>query len=60
MTVKEIFKPIMPNNNVEIIDQKTCYRYWSGNGKDIPLRFSAYEVKHIYNSGSELVIAIIV
>ena len=60
MTVKEIFKPIMLNDNVEIIDQKNYYRYWSGKGKDIPLRYSDYEVNHIYNRGSELVIAIIV
>lgn len=60
MTVKEIFKPIMLNDNVEIIDQKNYYRQWHGKGKDIPLRYSDYEVKHIYNSGSELVIAIIV
>ena len=60
MTVKEIFKPIMINDNVEIIDQKNCYRYWSGKGKDIPLRYCDYEVKHIYTSGSELEIAIIV
>lgn len=39
MTVKEIFKPIMLNDNVEIIDQKNYYRYWSGKGKDIPLRY---------------------
>lgn len=58
MTVKEIFKPIMKNDNVEIIDQKN-YRYWSGKGKDIPLRYCDYEVNNIYNSGSELVIAII-
>lgn len=58
MTVKEIFKLIMLNDNVEIIDQKNYYRYWSGEGKHIPLRYSDYEVKHIYNSGSELVIAI--
>lgn len=50
MTVKEIFKPIMLNDNVEIIDQKNYYRYWSGKGKDIPLRYCDYEVKHIYNS----------
>lgn len=40
MTVKEIFKPIMLNDNVEIIAQKNYYRYWSGKGKDIPLRYS--------------------
>lgn len=60
MTVKEIFKPIMLNDNVVIIDQKNYYRYWNGKGKDIPLRYGDYEVKHIYNSVSELVIAIIV
>lgn len=60
MTVKEIFKHIMINDNVEIIDQKNYYRYWGGKGKDIPLRYSDYEVKHIYNSDNELVIAIIV
>lgn len=60
MTVKEIFKPIMINDNVEIIDQKNYYSYWCGKGKDIPLRYCDYEVKHIYNSDSNLVIAIIV
>ena len=60
MTVKEIFKQIMINDNVEIIDQKNYYRYWSGQGKDIPLRYCDYEVKHIYTDNSELVIAIIV
>lgn len=65
MTVKEIFKQIMINDNVEIIDQKNYYRYWSGQGKDIPLRYCDYEVKHIYsgtndNGDSEIVIAIIV
>lgn len=58
MTVKEIFKPNMLNDNVEIIDQKNYYRYWSGKGKDIPLRYCDYEVKHNYNRGSEHVIAI--
>lgn len=60
MTVKDIFKAIKPNDNVEIIDHKNYYRYWYGKGKDIPLRYSDYEVKHIYNRGSELVTAIIV
>ena len=62
MTVKEIFKLIMLNDNVEIIDQKNYYRYWCGSGKDIPLRYGNYEVKHIFSEGcdSELVIAIIV
>lgn len=39
MTVKEIFKPIMINDSVSIIDHKNYYRYWSGQGKDIPLRY---------------------
>lgn len=60
MTVKEIFKPIMLNDNVAIIDQKNYYRYWCGKGKDIPLRYCDYEVKHIYPNANELVIAIIV
>lgn len=52
----------MINDNVEIIDQKNYYKYWSGKGKDIPLRYGNYEVKHIYSEGydSGLVIAIIV
>ena len=64
MTVKEIFKPIMMNDNVAIIDQKNYFKYWCGKGKDIPLRYCDYEVKHIYgepayNDDSWLVIAII-
>ena len=35
MTVKEIFRPIMLNDNVAIIDQKNYYKYWSGQGKDM-------------------------
>lgn len=65
MTVKEIFKPIMLNDNVAIIDQTNYYKYWSGQGKDIPLRYGDYEVKHIYSESSDyddscLVIAITV
>lgn len=65
MTVKEIFRPIMLNDNVAIIDQKNYFKYWSGQGKDIPMRYCDYEVKHIYsesrdNDDSWLVIAIIV
>lgn len=65
MTVKEIYKPIMINDNVEIIDQKNYFRQWTGHGKDIPIRYCDYEVKHIYtdtddNGDNELVIAIIV
>lgn len=44
--VKEIFKPIMLNDNVVIIDQKNYYRNWYGKG-NIPLRYCDYEVKHI-------------
>lgn len=65
MKVKEIFRLIMLNDNVSIIDHKNYYRYWSGQGKDIPLRYCNYEVKHIYSElqsdgDVELVIAIIV
>lgn len=65
MTVKEIFKHIMLNDNVEIIDQKNYFRCWSGHGKDIPLRYCDSVVKHIYggssdNGDSEIVISIIV
>lgn len=65
MTVKEIFKPIKLNDNVAIIDQKNYFKYWGGEGKDIPLRYCDYEVVHIYsepldNGGAELVIEIIV
>lgn len=64
MTVKEIFKLIMMNDNVAIIDQKNHFKYWCGKGKDIPLRYCDYEVKHIYaepayNDDSWLVIAIL-
>lgn len=34
-TVKEIFKPIMLNDNVAIIDQTNYYKYWMGQGKDM-------------------------
>lgn len=65
MKVKEIFRLIMINDNVSIIDHKNHFGYWSGKGKDIPLRYCNYEVKHIYselqsNGDVELVIAIIV
>lgn len=64
MTVKEIFKYIMLNDNVEIIDQKSHFRYWSGQGKEIPLRYCDSEVKHIYSKAhdygdSEIVLSII-
>lgn len=60
MTVKEIYELIKLIDHVEIIDQKNYDRCWGGKGKDIPLRYCDYEVKHIYNRGCELVIAIIV
>lgn len=63
MTVKEIFKLIMLNDNVTIIDHKREIKYWSGRGKDIPLRYCNNEVKRIYseplyNDDSEIIIAI--
>ena len=64
MTVKDIFKLIMLNDNVTIIDNKRHFKYWSGRGKDIPLRYSNNEVKHIYSEplynddASEFIIAI--
>lgn len=64
MTVKRIFKLIKLNDNVAIIGHKTQIKYWSGRGKDIPLRYSNNEVKHIYSEplynddASEIIIAI--
>lgn len=64
MTVNEIFKLIMLNDNVTIIDHKRHFRYWSGRGKDIPLRYGNNEVKNIYSEplyngdASEFIIAI--
>ena len=63
MTVKEIFRLIMLNDNVSIINQKNYFKNWSGQGKELPLRYCDYEVKHIYselrsNGDAELVIAI--
>lgn len=65
MTVKEIFKPIMLNDNVSIIDQKIIIIIGRVKEKNIPLRYCDYEVKHIYsepldNGDSKIVIAIIV
>lgn len=65
MTVKEIPNQTTLNDKVEIIDQKKYIRYWSGQGKDIPLRYYDYEVKHIYSrtyeyGNTENVISIIV
>ena len=49
MTVKEIFKFIHSNDNVSIIDKKDNFNSWSGDGKDIPLRYCDCEVKLIYS-----------
>lgn len=49
MTVKEIFKYVMLNDIVEIIDHKNHSRYWCGHGTDIPLRYCDSEVKQIYS-----------
>lgn len=49
MTVKEIFKLIHLNDNVSIIDKKDTFNSWSGDGKNIPLRFCDCEVKAIYS-----------
>lgn len=63
MTVKEIFKLIYPNNIVSIIDKKDFFNSWSGDGNNIPLRYSECKVKHIYselldNGDSGLIITI--
>lgn len=49
MTVKEIFKLIDLNDNVSIIDKKDILNTWSGDGKDIPLRYCDCEVKAIHS-----------
>lgn len=64
MTVKEIFKVIHLNDNVSIIDRKDTFNSWSGEGKNIPLRYCDCEVKDIYSEpldydDSGLVITII-
>lgn len=59
ITLKEIFRSIMLNDNVAIIDQANYFKYWCGRGTDIPLIYGNYEVKQIYsNDGNCLVIAI--
>lgn len=63
MTVKEIFKVIQLNEKVSIIDKKDVFHSWSGDGKDIPLRYCECEVNGIYsepldNGDSGLIIAI--
>lgn len=47
MTVKEIFKLIDLNYNVSIIDKKDIFNSWSGDVKNIPLRYCDCEVKGI-------------
>lgn len=49
MTVKEIFKLIHLNDNVSIIDKKDILNSWSGDGKNIPLRYCDCEMKGIYS-----------
>lgn len=63
MTVKEIFKLIESNDNVSIIDKKDFFNSWTGNGKNIPLRYCECELKSIYpeplyNGDSALIITI--
>lgn len=63
MTVKEIFKLIVLNDNVSIIDEENFLNSWSGDGKNIPLRYCEREMKGIYteplgNCDSGLVITI--
>ena len=63
MTVKEIFKLIHSNDIVSIIDKKDFFNSWSGDGKNIPLRYSECEVKRIHsepfdNGDSGLIITI--
>lgn len=49
MTVKEIFKLIHLNGNVSIIDKKDVLNSWTGDGKNIPLRYGECEVRGIYS-----------
>ena len=49
MTVKEIFKLIDINDNVSIIDKKDIFNSWSGDVKNIPLRYCDCEVKGIHS-----------
>ena len=63
MTVKEIFKLIHFNDNVSIIDKKDLFNSWSGDGKNIPLRYCDCEVKGISSKSldygdSDLIITI--
>lgn len=63
MTVKEIFKVMHSNDNVSIIDKKDIFNSWSGDVKNLPLRYCDCEVKEIYSEsldyrGSGLVITI--
>lgn len=47
MTVKEVFKLIDLNENVSINDKKDILNSWSGDGRNIPLRYCDCEVKGI-------------
>lgn len=49
MTVKEIFKLIHSNENVSINDKKDILNCWTGEGKNIPLRYCDCEVKSIHS-----------
>lgn len=49
MTVKELFKLIDTNDNVSIIDKKDIFNSWSGDSKNIPIRYCDWEVKGIHS-----------
>lgn len=49
MTVKEIFKLIHLNDNVSIIDKKDILNSWSGDEKNIPLRYSECIINNMYS-----------
>lgn len=53
MTVKEIFKLVHLTNNVSINDSKDFLNSWSGEAKDIPLRYGDCEVKGIHTESLE-------
>lgn len=38
---------------MKIKQLKNYYKYWSGQGKDIPIRYCDYEVKHIYSESCD-------
>lgn len=49
MTVKDIFKLIDTNDNVTIINKKDIFNTWSGDAKNIPIRYCDCEVKGIHS-----------